>query len=191
MSHSPTPSATSPAANSPALDPENLESALSPSATVSDNALNHPITSVTPRMNDLKDEIVQTDASQEEVTKKKKKKPKKKPKKHAESVVLANPGDVSQPADAASGSSVAQARIASEIEQNNEHYNPFTSQFSHIEALRKDLKNENAYYTMVDAKEEAGQQAIETQTTDTEAAGMHAVETEKVCVQFVHVFKHY
>ncbi|KAJ4369063.1 hypothetical protein N0V83_006146 [Neocucurbitaria cava] len=180
MSHHPTPSATSPAANSPALDSENLESTLSPSAIDSGNALNHLITSVPPRVDDLKDEIVQADASQEEVMKKKKKKPKKKPKKHAESVVLANPGNVPQPADAASGSSVAQASIASEIEQNNERYSPFTSQFSHIEALEKDLKDEDAYNAMVDAEKEADQQTMETQTTDTEAAGMHAVETDKL-----------
>ncbi|CAO2651140.1 Nn.00g094370.m01.CDS01 [Neocucurbitaria sp. VM-36] len=170
MSHPTNPPGASSAASSSTLNPEYL--AITPSSATSDsgNASKISVAPAPPRTDEPEAKIHQADVPGVDAPKKKKKKPKKKSKKPADAPVPAKLTDATEPSDAATVLSVANSDTGSDNDEDNEFYDPFSSQFSHIDAIRRGLKDPSSYYDQVNVDIEA----------DKKAAEVHASKTQKL-----------
>ncbi|KAF1851824.1 uncharacterized protein K460DRAFT_42107 [Cucurbitaria berberidis CBS 394.84] len=138
-------------------------------------------------------DAVQLDTPQEQAPKKKKKKNKKKTKKPADTPVEPNEtgkaaelADTAQPAEVASAISVINSDSASGddgIDEDYDFYDPFSSQMTHIDAIRRGLKNPNSYYAQVNAAMAADKEEAE--------AKAEADEAKKVRASLYRLFESY
>lgn len=121
----------------------------------------------------------------EENARKKKKKPKKKSKKPV--VPLVNASETVQPVrrgvptelpelmgtdgNPANVKSLAVSESSSGIREDGSYLDPFTSQLSHIDAIREGLNNPNSYYAQVKARMKAGNDKDATQAERSKKVG--------------------
>ncbi|KAH7392757.1 hypothetical protein BKA66DRAFT_458241 [Pyrenochaeta sp. MPI-SDFR-AT-0127] len=114
-----------------------------------------PITPVHVQDVPSKVETANVNMPQGEVSKKKKKKPKKKSKKLAKAVVKASEPTESKEPDSADIDGSALSECGSGIGEDYDLYDPFNSQLSHIDAIRRSLKNEDSYFAQANARMKA------------------------------------